>query len=93
MSKTIKDPSLGDYEIECDDNFTLRKFTGTTIDKKTGGEIPTHKTVGYFSTIEGALTKAAKCLTIEKMGDVSSLKNYVSELRTIWDEIKSAIKI
>ncbi len=89
MSKSIKDPILGDYEIQVEGNqFTLVK-NGLTAPKEGQEQKETQKTCGYFSTLPGALTEAVKLLTMKKMGDVSTLQEYIATMKSISGEIVS----
>lgn len=90
----IKDKCLGNYEVDVSDSYTLRLNTGkTAFDKKSQKDVPVYDVQGYFSTLEGALMKAAKLLTLEQCGDVVTLKEYIQTLEGIWNDIKTNVKV
>lgn len=84
MLNTIKDPILGDYEIQTDGNsFNLVKNQMLKPDKETGEQKPTQKVVGYFSSVNGALTEAAKLVAHDNMQSVVTIREYIAELKNV----------
>ncbi len=78
-----------EYFIEKDDySYTLKEKTGRfDKDKK-----EVNKTHGYFTNLEHALKKLRELKTVDKLGDFSTLSEYIKELRKQNQELINAVE-
>lgn len=79
---TIKDPLFPDYEIQEDTNCYALIFVKG--DNKT--------TVGYYSSLIGALHRLIKNDLVDKKGTYT-LKEYIDEYKKLTENFKQAIEI
>ena len=81
----ITDPILGNYVIDANENsFTLRE-----IKEKKGKK--TESTVGYFSTLEGAINKLIKAKLLNR-DSVVNLTDFIKMYKEESDKIKAVLE-
>jgi len=88
---TIKDPVLNPYQIEIDsNNHTVQKSTDR-LNKKNE---PVFEIVGYYSSVEAALTKIARIKSLENnKASALMIRDYISELKEITQSIINHVKL
>jgi|GEM_PF-4110291 len=78
-----------DFKIESDEsNIIVKKFV-TRTNKKTNEKYDDWEVVGYYNTLESALTKL---FNVKVLSKVSSAKSFLSETKKAKEEIIKAIQ-
>jgi len=81
--------TIGTHRIESDDyNCVLKKFV-TRTDRKSGNKYDDWEIVGYYNTLESALTKLFNLKVLSK---VSSAKSFLSETKKAKEEIIKSVQ-
>jgi hypothetical protein len=78
-----------DFKLESDDaNIIVKKFV-TRKDRKTNEKYNDWQVIGYYNTLESALTKL---FNVKVLSKVSSAKSFLSETKKAKEEIIKAIQ-
>ena len=78
-----------DFKLESDEyNIIVKKFV-TRTNKKTDEKYSDWQVIGYYNTLESALTKL---FNVKVLSKVSSAKSFLSETKKAKEEIIKAIQ-
>ena len=85
-----------DYKIGIEEhNKILYHKVITEKGKAVGKNIttgkPHWKEIGYYPTVEGAVRKYIYLAALEKLPDISTIKEYLDKINEIFDEVKHLI--